>query len=419
MEERKKQPGNAEISGGAGSSGGVRYEQTLMQEAREKMNKQDYALAARLFEDVLKKCSVTLDEAQKSLIHGELAMLYFWLGDYQTARQHADRALAFRHDNDHAYAVLGKLAIAQFQFTEAQNHFAQISEENPEKHLGYCLISIKIRDTKAAKYHLGKASSIAPASDPFYQILVSYVRLLDGEAKAAVTEARALASDVLHDPFLLLLIAEIFITAGNFGEAETIARKVLRTCPDNDQAKAFLAAAAYADEDFAQADSYAKDALRLNPLNAYAKTILMKLAVRQGSYEIALSLGEEILKQCPAYSLGHANLGDVYFNQGRYQLAEIEYDQTMNLMDAQTKGARLRQARMQFMHGQYLAAAEILEKLIESQHTYYDDAMCDLALCFDRLQDEEKKAEILEKMEMRKTFYHRTEKLLQSLTEKR
>jgi len=150
----------------------------------------------------------------------------------------------------------------------------------------------------------------------------------------------------------------------------------------------------------------------------YAKTALVKLAVRSGNYSAAESVGCEILRDSPQYSLGHANLGDVYFIQGRYELAQIEYEQTMELMDSQTKGARLRQARMKYIEGDFASAALILEGLVEGYHTYYDDAMCDLALCYDQIGDEDKKDQLIDKMQIRRSFYHRTEKILQNFGEK-
>ncbi|MEK7523627.1 MAG: hypothetical protein AAB588_01220, partial [Patescibacteria group bacterium] len=143
----------------------------------------------------------------------------------------------------------------------------------------------------------------------------------------------------------------------------------------------------------------------------------MKLACRSGNYSSAESLGLQILEDSPEYSLAHANLGDVYFNEGRYELAQVEYEQTQQLMNSETKGAKLRQARMKFIRSDFDGAAEILEKLIEGYHTYYDDAMCDLFLCYERLGDEEKKDDIVDKMQVRRSFYRRTENLLKSFEE--
>lgn len=394
---------------------GTHYEDVLMREAYEKITRHEYQAAAGIFEDMLRRFSVALEDSQKSLFCSELGTLLFWIGDYEAAKNYCEKALAYGDNNDQAHMILGKIAVAQFQFPLARSHFSEISEENPARHLGLCLVAVKLRDTKYAEFCFQKAGQLIAHTDPEYGVLAAYVRLLGGNPKSAIVEVRGLLPKCEKDPLLLLLIAEIFMTAGNFGEAVAVSKKVSKVCPENDQISAILAHAAYADEDFSAADNNARDAVRLNPKNVYAKTILMKLATRAGSYAIAESIGREILDQSPEYSLGHANLGDVYFNQGRYELAELEYEQTMQFMDSNTKGARLRTARMKFIKEDYRAAAEILEKLIHSHHTYYDDAMCDLGLCYDKLGDEEKKAEVLEKMEMRKSFYKRTEKLLQEL----
>lgn len=416
MNNREFPSSNAE-SASFKPSGKARYEEVLMKEAHENIEKGEYQNAANIFDDILRRFGVSLDPDQKSLINSETAMLYFWLGDYETAKRHAEESLSFG-DNDHAFEILGKIAVAQFRFPLARSYFSKISSENPAKALGLCLVSIKLRDTIGAQSFLQDAAGKKSPNDPEFRVFAAYVRLLKGGTDDAVSEARGLLRlpRLERDPFLTLLLAEILMTAGNYGEAAAVAKRVGKSAPESDHVFALLAHTNYSEENFAKADSNAREAVRLNPHNAYAKTVLMKLAIRNGSYEVAESIGTDILRDCPEYSLGHANLGDVYFNQGRFELAEVEYEQTMQLMDSDTKGARLRKARMEFIKGDYAAAAEKLERLAESQHTYYDDAMCDLLLCYGKMNEPEKRARLIEKMQMRKYFYHRMEKLLQAIS---
>lgn len=397
----------------ASGASGLQYEQTLLQKAYEKVAEKKYGDAVQLFEDVLKKFLVVLSTDQKSVIAAELSQLYLWLGKYDKAEFHAKAAVAGRNDNERALVVLGKIAIAEYKFPVARGIFSRLSDDNANKYMGLCLISIRLRDANGALHFIREAAKYIPSTDAEYRVLAAYCRLMSGSAVTAVTEMRDVQKEVENDPALMLLIAEIFMTAGNYGEAEALAKKVEGTCPKSDQAMAIFAHAEYADEEYGAAEEYARRAVAINPNNAYAQTVLMKLATRVGNYSRAENIGKTILDRAPEYSLAHANLGDVYFNEGRYGLAEIEYEQTMQLMSADTKGARLRTARMKFIAEDFKDAAEILEKLIATHHTYYDDAMCDLALCYDRLGDTEKKESVIDKMEMRRSFYHRTEKLLQ------
>ncbi|MBI4994834.1 hypothetical protein HZC21_04310 [Candidatus Peregrinibacteria bacterium] len=416
MDEKKEIQATSEPLTAAQTSG-ARYEEILMREAREKMVKGEYQSASDIFKDILRRFGVTLDDKQKSLLNSELGTVYFWLGNLESAKRHCEDALAYGDNNDQAYNILGKIAVAQFKFPLARGYFSKISEENPSRPLGLCLVSIKLRDILGAQSFFRQAAGKISHLDPEYRVYEAYLTLLSGGTFAAVQASRELKRICSKDVTQMLLLAEIFMTAGNYGEATSTADSVAKTCPENDMVFAIRAHAAYAEENFDSARSYAEDAVRLNPLNAYAKTVLMKLACRSGSYAIAEEIGMQVAKDSPEYSLGHANLGDVYFNQERYELARIEYEQTEQLMNSDTKGARLRQARMKFIDGNYAEAAKILDKLIEFHHTYYDDAMCDLALCYDKLNDEEKTKQVLDKMAFRKSFYHRTEKILRSLRE--
>lgn len=421
MEEEREEEGKTPRNPGAPVVSPARYEEIMMREAYEALKKERYEDAASIFEEILRKFSSTLSDTEKNIIHAELGTIYFWLGDYGAAKQHGEAAL-MAGDNDEAYRVLGKIAVAEYQFPKARGYFSKISHDNPARPLGLCLIAIKLRDTGAAESFIREAAKNVSSRDPEFRLCEAYLELLQGASKRAVLVTREVVREfsakTRRDPALLLLAAEIFMTAGNYGEAAGLSKNVEEVCHENDQVFALQAHTAYADEEYGAAENSARHAIEINPRNAYAKTVLMKLAVRSGTYAVAEELGKQILSDSPEYSLAHANLGDVYFNQGRYELAQIEYEQTQQLMNADTKGAHLRKARMQFISENFPAAAAILEKLIETQHTYYDDAMCDLLLCYDRMNEEEKKETLMAKMEYRRTFFHRTEKLLREFTVK-
>ncbi len=399
----------------------ARYEDVLMREAYQHIEKGEYEKASTILGDVLHRFGVTLAIDQKSVINSELANIHFWLGDYASAQHYCQEALIYGSNNDQAYEILGKIAVMRFQFPVARAYFSRITYENPSRPLGLCLVSIKLRDILGAESFLGEAARNLPPTNIELGVYRAYIILLKGDAKLAVQLSRELlkkcSSGPGHNPFLLLLLAEIFMTSGNYGEAVALANQAGSHCPQNDHVFAIRAHAAYAEEDYNAARDYAEKSVEFNELNAYAKTVLMKLACRDGHYDLAESIGIRIISDSPEYSLGHANLGDVYFSQERYALAQIEYEQTQQLINSDTKGARLRQARLRFIAGDYNAAVTILEQLIEHQHTYYDDAMCDLALCYDKLGDEENRKRVLDKMAFRKSFYHRTESILKSFQE--
>lgn len=396
-------------------------DEVMLREALEKKSKGDFAGAVELFSDYLKRFGEDLEPRDAAVVEADSAELLFWLGDYTSARRHGEKALVHRNDDAQALSMLGKIALAQYRFREASAYFEKISDDHPARWLGLTSVSIKLRETSQAQHYLAKAQPLVGREDPEYAVYEAYLYLLDGSTEVAISAARnalKLIGEPRRDPSLVLYVAEIFMTAGNYGEALACVDAAAVHTPKNDRVPALRAHAAYAQEHFDEAESHARSAVRLNPANAYAQTILMKVASRRGEYNEAEIIGQEILNSCPQYALGHANLGDLYFMQGRYELAKIEYEQTSELMDSQTKGALLRQARMRFMHGNYSDAAEILERLIGSYHTYYDDAMCDLALCYDALGDAEKKQEVTDKMTFRRTFYHRTEDLLRQFSGK-
>jgi lipopolysaccharide biosynthesis regulator YciM len=96
-------------------------------------------------------------------------------------------------------------------------------------------------------------------------------------------------------------------------------------------------------------------------------------------------------------------------------LAKIEYGKTESLILSKTKGALLRQGRMHIMNGTYDSAVIIYENMTTQVHTYYDDAMCDLLMCYEKLGETEKKKGLIEKMNLRKTFNKRLDLVLASL----
>jgi tetratricopeptide (TPR) repeat protein len=113
---------------------------------------------------------VALDDKQKSLIHSEMGTLYFWLGDYETADRQCENALAYGFDNDQAYVILGRIAVARFQFSIANGYFSKISDNNPEKNFGFCLVAIKTRDTKSASSYLSSVAKMISKNDKQYRV---------------------------------------------------------------------------------------------------------------------------------------------------------------------------------------------------------------------------------------------------------
>lgn len=406
-----EQTGEIEAEGAKATT----LEGTLLERAYEAMEKKQYRKALRFFKEALEKL-FDMKSSQRSVILTELGLLSYWLADYPAAKTYLEEALELHDDNDRAHLFLGRVFLAEYNFTNARRQFTAVKHMTPQASLGLCHIAIRMRDVSLAKEYLRNAAAKISPKDPEFKLMQAYAWLLTGDYRGAEMEAEKLIKEFEHDLHFLIVIAEIFVTTGSYGRAKSVLRKIEQISPDNDQMLGLLAHCAFSQEEYDAAKNYVNRALNINPLNNYAKTIEMKLFMREGRYEEAEIIGREILKQSPDYSLGHTNLGDVYFLQGRYDEARHEYRET-NQPNTETKGAKLRQARVLFVEGRLPDAARILEELIGSHHSYYDDAMCDLVLIYDKLGDEENKDRIIKKMDVRKGFYQRIQRTLEMLGE--
>lgn len=381
----------------------------------EKKLRGEYADAVKIFEDLCHEVQRDENAAQRKRIMLEAARLFLLLGKYSRARTYAQGVLDYYPDEIEAIVILGKAAMGEYQFDSARGYFKDLPHNAPERHLGLCTVALKERRLAQAQESLVEAAKLVDDDNPEYAILWAYVQFLNGSHKEALAQVREVMSDPPHDTNLLMLAAEIFMASGTYGEAKKVTVLVNKFAPEHDHAFAVRSYALLAEEEYKGAEKEAYKALKFNKKNAYALTTLMKCATREGDYATAETYGLRILHDTPSYGLGHANLGDVYFNQGKYEMAHLEYNQCKFLMDSLTKGALLRKARLAYIEGNTVGAIDILRKLIESHHSYYDDAMCDLALCYDRLGEIENKNDILERMELRRAMYHRTESVMEQL----
>ena len=177
----------------AATQGGVRYESVLLKEAYGYMKRKEYEKAAEIFEEVLKKCARAMDDEQKNIINRECAMLYFWLSEYDAALRHAEAALTIFSDDEEAFVILGKIAVARFEFAKARGYFAKLSVENPERAMGLCLVCLKLRDVSGAEKYLSDAAAHVPTTNPEYVVYRAYLTLLKGATGVAVKEARDVA----------------------------------------------------------------------------------------------------------------------------------------------------------------------------------------------------------------------------------
>jgi tetratricopeptide (TPR) repeat protein len=394
----------------------------MLSEAYAWKESEDYQKALEKFLEVMKNFENSMSPEMKATLCLAVCELTLWLGDYNACEYHAYRILECKVGMDeNAYEFLARVSMARFQFTEARKYLSHLNPRKLAFSILDCLICIKLRDIKGADAAIQRIyqeceKENRPLPDvPELQLCEAFCMLLRGHSQEAVTTARRLIKKGGLDPNLLLLCAEIYMTAGCYNDAFITVKRVESKCPENDQVHAILAHVHYAQEDFVLAKSAAEKSLARNPQNHYARTILMKLFVREGKFSEAEIMGIQILQESPEYSLGHANLGDVYFIQGKYDLAKIEYGKTESLILSKTKGALLRQGRMHMMNGVYDSAVIIYENMTTQVHTYYDDAMCDLLMCYEKLGEAEKKKGLIEKMNLRKTFNKRLDLILASL----
>lgn len=397
------------------AGGHQHFEEVLLQHAFDKKLNGKFLEASKILDQLSRELRNDDDSKQRRFVMLEAARIYLLLGKYARARSYTEAAHELFPDDEEVQVIFAKICIGEYRYDAAEFHLNKLPDDNPEKHVSLCLIAIKERRLLDAQQALHKAHNYVDPEDAEYSLLWAYIQLLEGDEKNALIRVRDVMKDPPNDTHLLLLAAEIYMTSGTYGEAKKVTQLVHKYAPQHDHAFAVRAYALYAEEEYDAAEKEAYIALDFNERNAYARTVIMKCATRRGDYQFAEKVGLRILRESPGYSLGHANLGDVYFNEGDYDRAERAYDESRHLMDSLTKGAKLRKARMEFIHGNYHEAVRILRTLTQTAHSYYDDAMCDLWLCYERLGDTEKRDEILDAMELRRAFYHRTEKIMHDL----
>ncbi len=390
-------------------------QQAIFRQVLDKKMKGELVEAAQLIDQLNMDFRKDEDNASRRLVLLEAARINLMLGKYKRAHLFAESILEIYPDDFSAKSIVARICMGEFRYDTAKAYLNELPDDHHEKFLNLCSIAIKERRLVEAQEYLAKAALVVDIEDSEYGLLWAYVRLLEGKEKDALSRVREVMKNPPHDTNLLLLAGEIYMTSGTYGEAKKVSQLVQKYAPNHDHAYAIRAFAQYAEEDFDEAEKTAYKALDANNKNAYARTVLMKCAARRGDYAYAERLGLMILDETPSYSLGRANLGDVYFNEGDYVRAKIEYDSAKHLMDSLTKGSRLRKARVEIMNGNLSEAVTILLTLLESTHSYYDDAMCDLWLCYERQGETEKRDEILDRMELRRAFYHRTEKIMEQL----
>jgi tetratricopeptide (TPR) repeat protein len=406
----------------------------MLQEARKEWDSGDYTQAVQSYEFVLEKYPQKFPKDDLVELALQIAEIHYELGNYDAAKKASNLAVnsaQMSKQRDRANQILGRVAVAEYRFADAENYFAAMTKDskhrlNPGTLLGRIQMHLKCRQTKKAyavlqdleKYHIN-SDTVRPtlsSKNPEYLVYKAYIELLMGNERRALNSARELVPRCHKNVHLLAILAEIFLTASQYQESERVADEVLRRCPKNDQALAIKAHLSYAKQDFGAARNYASKACESNTRNFYAQIIFVQLAARDERYVEAENMGKKILLECPEFALMHAVLGDIYFDQDKGKEALLHYRHTNDLMAAPTKGGHLRQARMHMILGEYREAVKILEPLVEVTHTYSDEAMTDLLVCYDVMNETEKAKSLWEKMEIRKAFYHRMGRVMEMVS---
>ncbi|PIQ77884.1 hypothetical protein COV82_02445 [Candidatus Peregrinibacteria bacterium CG11_big_fil_rev_8_21_14_0_20_46_8] len=386
----------------------------LWQRAQQEIKSQEYALARATLMDILDICQ-DLPREKRAEVLALGGKIGYWLGDYKGAKDDCNAALQLNPRADDAHITLGKIATNEYFFSKAQGHFATVQKPNSECELALCRLHIRLRNPSKARQHLSSAAGNISASHPEFKLYAAYLNLLEGNT-AAAQQALSTSKEISKNPEAAITLAELMVTAGQYSAAQSLLNQLQTIIPANDQIYGLLAQCAFAQGEFQSAEQYAKRALIHNPMNLFAITVQMKAKTRQGEYDDAEELGLRILQLAPEYPLAHANLGDVYFAQGKFDEARSEYKVTQQHTGADTKGSKLRRARMAYMLGNYDEARSGLEQLLNTSDLIYDDAIADLHLIYSMLGLDEERQKLQAKMETRRAYSHRIGTILAQVT---
>ncbi len=280
------------------------------------LEKQDYAAARKLSEQMLSRDSRTLVPIDYYL----RAVIEMATGKRNEARHFFLKATQLDNAYIPAQIALGRLELEDGQLRESGERLNRVLDHQPDNLQAMLLlaqISERMGQQRAALDWLEKAAG-TPQNPALPRIILARYYLRTHQPNKAATYLNQPGWRNSNDVALLSLIAELDQQLGRNQEAESLLRRIIELNPKQEDTHLQLAKLQLHRDDYTAAR---KTLLALKTPSPNAKRLRFQVELADGQYPAAQAIAREFLQDPQTRFTGIALQAQVYQTQGDYRKA--------------------------------------------------------------------------------------------------
>lgn len=255
-----------------------------------------------------------------------LGRVYEAQDDAAHARAAYLRALQYRPELLLPHLGLGRLALNDERWSDAQTHYRTVLEARGnqiEALRGLTQAATRMGDAGPALTWLERAWRLRP-SLPIGDLLIETLLAADRPGRA-LEVAKDLASRFADSPESLHSLGLALLANDQGSAALKVLGRLTERQPESVQAWQLLATARLQTQDFSGAMAALDRAIALDPDGLAARLIRAEIYLLSERYEEALNNAREIQQRAPNQAVGYKLEGDIHMQRQDYKSAEQAY----------------------------------------------------------------------------------------------
>lgn len=221
---------------------------------------------------------------------------------------------------------------------EAEAHFAQAVQLDPDFALAHAMLAAASTGPAAFEEHLSAAENAADGASRGEQLLISAMRKgSSGDPEGALADAQALTEELPSTPRAWEALAFRQAALNRHAEARQSLDRALELDPGFTPAHLTLSQsyATNSPRDLAKAEEHARAAVEQLPDEPNTHDILGDVYRQQGQLEQARDSYSEAARLAPESGFAYQQRGHVNSFLGDYAAARADYDRAIELIDPQ------------------------------------------------------------------------------------
>ena len=297
--------------------------------------------------------------------HRLYAAIKYTQGHYEEAQEALENLLTFLPDDTWSQSMLADIAVIQGKTGESLEDYRRmvaLQPDSAEAHRKLALGLLLVDAAEARETIKQREVELGPSAETSTLLMLSYIR--EGAWEEAIEAGQDLVGQDEQNWDAHTLLGGAYVGKGDIPAARKSLNRALQLNPGNPNAATNLARLEFREGNYTAARRLYEQILEHNPEQIAPILFLNALDLREGKQEAAIARLESAVAQHPGDESLLVALAQLYLSSGQPSLVPAMLYEVKGDV-AQAPGVLKVQGDAQFAMGEFGAAAETYEKIID------------------------------------------------------